>query len=102
MDLIHQDQPAYLTRLIAENSPRQAYYQVAVYRLCGGGFTIRKESGASGSKPNIEVWFRQNLRQAREKQAQLINSKLNKRIGRLYTMVETKEVTNEGMNSEEK
>jgi len=89
LDLINQDQPVYLTRLVAEDSPRQAYYQVSVFRMPGVGFVIRKESGADASKPNIESWFRHNLQQAREKQAQLINAKLKKRKGRIYTMVKT-------------
>lgn len=87
MNLINQDQPVYLTRLVAEDSPRQAYYQVSIFRMSEVGFVIRKESGADASKPNIECWFRHSLRQAREKQAQLINAKLKKRKGRIYKMV---------------
>lgn len=89
IELICFPPPLYRTVLEAADSPRKAYYEVSVYHMMNSGYLIQKSSGGQKSKPNVETWFRPNLRQALEKKAQLINAKLNRKInGRVYTIVD--------------
>jgi hypothetical protein len=90
LELIAFPPPLYQTTLEAVDSPKRAYYKVSVYHLMDdSGYLIQKASGGQKSKPNIETWFRPNLRQALEKKAQLINAKLNRKVkGRIYTIVD--------------
>ena len=88
LDLIESSPPLQRIILEAVDSPRRAYYEVSVRHIAGAGYIIQKASGASGAKPNIEIWFRGNIKQALEKSQQLINGKLNKKKAgtRLYTV----------------
>lgn len=89
LELICFPPPLYRTILEAADSPMKAYYEVCVFRLLDSGYLIQKASGAQKSRPNVETWFRPNLRQALEKKTQLINSKLNrKERGRIYKIVD--------------
>ncbi|MBV5350083.1 hypothetical protein JZU71_02685 [bacterium] len=86
-ELIEADIPIAETRLIAVDSPRQAYYRVAIFWLPGSGYRIEKASGAHGCKPNAENFWRPNLRAALEKKSKLVIAKLKKKRGRIYVDV---------------
>lgn len=89
IELINFPPPLYRTVLEAADSPMRAYYEVSIYQMTDSGYLIQKASGAQKSKPNVETWFRPNLRQALEKKAQLVNAKLNKKTkGRIYTTID--------------
>lgn len=79
LDLIENIPPIQRTMLEAVDSPRRAYYEVTVRYIAGAGYIIQKASGASGAKPNIEIWFRGSFKLALEKSQHLINAKLNKK-----------------------
>lgn len=82
--------PLLSTRLVAD-SPRWAYYQVEVIHLPGAGYVIRKRSGADGSKPTVEAWYRPSYAVAVEKYGQLVKRKVAKggkaAAGRVYREV---------------
>lgn len=89
MQLLQPDHPVNRILLGAADSPKCAYYEVACHYLPGAGYLIRKSSGGSGCKGNIEMWFRPNLRGALQKQLMLIQAKLKKRGSgkRVYSLV---------------
>lgn len=80
-ELLQSDIPIDETNLVAE-SPRHAYYRVSVYYLPGAGYRVEKASGAAGSRPNSENFWRPTLRLALEKKSKLVQSKLKIRKGR--------------------
>ena len=87
LELITYPPHLYRTLLEATDSPRRAYYEVTVYHIPNVGYLIQKASGGQSAKPNVETWFRPNLRQALEKKAQLIYAKLHRKaIGRMYSV----------------
>ena len=86
IDLIRPVPPICRIRLEA-NSVKHPYYEISIYRLPASGFLIQKRSGAQGSRGVVENWWRPGLRQAIEKKGQLIASKLNKKKGRVYTVI---------------
>ena len=70
---------------LIEADPRVAYYSIEIFYLPGAGYRIQKSSGASGTRPVKENWWRPNLKQALEKGEKLVKSKTNsKRRGRVY------------------
>lgn len=88
LELISPDSPVAETILVAENSPRMAYYRVAIYYLPGAGYRVTKTSGASGARGNQEDYWRPNLKLALDKKAKLLAAKLRKRRGpRQYVRV---------------
>jgi hypothetical protein len=85
LELISFPPPLHLTLLEASDSPKKAYYEVSIFRVPHAGYLIQKASGGQTSKPNIETWYRPDLRQALEKKAQLIRAKLKRKArGRIY------------------
>lgn len=82
--------PVCRTRLEALDSPKHAYYEIAVYHISGVGYHISKMSGAQGARPNVEVWFRPCLSQALDKKRHLVNAKLNRKAKgrRVYIEIE--------------
>jgi len=88
IELICFPPPLFRTILEAADSPMKAYYEVCVFKLMDSGYLIQKSSGAQKSRPNVETWFRPNLRQALEKKTQLINAKLHRQTkGRIYAII---------------
>lgn len=70
--------------LVAPDSPRFAYYRLAIHRL-SAGYIIEKASGGQGAKPQNETWWRPTLALALAKMDRLKASKMNsKRKGRVY------------------
>ncbi|MFA7405201.1 MAG: hypothetical protein WC007_14495 [Pelobacteraceae bacterium] len=87
-ELISPEPAISETSLIAENSPRAAYYKVSIYWLPGAGYRITKTSGASGSKGCQEDYWRPSLKLALHKKELLIAAKLRKKRGpRIYMEV---------------
>jgi len=82
-ELLSPDPPLYQTALVSPDSVKRAYYIVSVIRI-RDGYVIRKESGGSKAKPQVECYWRAGLRTALEKYALLVNTKLHKKRGRLY------------------
>lgn len=80
-ELITPEPPISETSLIAGDSPKSAYYTVAVYWLGGAGYRIVKTSGASGTKGSQEQYWRPNLKTALHKKELLLAAKLRKRKG---------------------
>jgi hypothetical protein len=88
LEMIPTPPALFRTRLEAPDSPRKAYYEIAVYHLAGAGFLIVKSSGSQNAKPNTEIWFRAGLKAAMEKKKHLIDGKLyRKGKGRIYVKV---------------
>lgn len=82
--LIDFPEPLLQVRLVAPESPKQAWYEVSVIRLSGAGYLIRKSSGCNGRKPHVETWHRLDYASAMEKYCQLIKTKTRPRRGRQY------------------
>jgi hypothetical protein len=70
-----ESQPLHQVRLVAENSPRRAWYHLSVRNLPGSGFLIVKTSGCRGGKGHIETWWRADYAKAMEKYYQLLKLK---------------------------
>jgi hypothetical protein len=93
-DLISSGTPLFQTRLHSLTAPRKPYYEISIFDRPGFGYLIEKSSGAAGAKPNVEIWYRPNLKQALEKKSRLIDGKMNKkRRGRVYTFAADEEQT---------
>lgn len=90
MDLICSDPPIFETKLISPDSPKKAYYVVSVH-MVPGGYIVRKQSGAEQATPVTECYWRPGLRQAMDKYTQLLDTKLHKRKGRIYSVAVVKE-----------
>ena len=85
LPLIDYPEPLHQARLIAEDSPQQAWYHVSVRNLPGAGYLIMKASGCRGRKEHVETWWRPDYAAAVEKFYQLIKLKTRpKKRGRQY------------------
>lgn len=62
-------------RLEAE-SVLGAWYELELYEI-EGGYLIRKSSGATNRKINVEIWYRPSLLEAQEKFRRIVAEKTN-------------------------
>ena len=101
LDMETDSFPAALSivRLEARDSPRHAFYHISIHEIQGVGYFIRKSSGASGARPNCEIWFRPTLKSALEKQAQLVQSKLKNNKKRTYSLTEGNDSPEQDLSS---
>lgn len=68
-------------------STRAAWLDVSLSEHPGGGFLIMQRSGPAGSINNTTIWFSWSLLGAMSKYQSLVNKRLRKRSGRIYTAV---------------
>jgi len=88
-DLVVSTPPILHTRLLASESPRQAWYELSVIAVPPVGYLVRKVSGCQGRKGQSETWFRPDLASAQRKYQQLIHNKTRPdRPGRRYRQEE--------------
>ena len=74
-------------RFEAPTSPRQAWLDITVLEHPGGGFLIMQRSGPAGSINSTTTYFSWSLPDALTKYQTLVNKRLHKRSGRIYSTV---------------
>ena len=88
LTLIDIPRPILCAELVAEGSPKRAWYRIMLLPLEGRGYLIRKESGCEGRRrPHTETWYRQDYGEAEEKYRQLMRQKTARARGRIYREV---------------
>lgn len=70
-------------------SVRSAWLDISLSEHPGGGFLIMQRSGPAGSINSTTTWFAWSLPRAMSKYQGLVNKRINKRTGRIYTAVPT-------------
>jgi len=72
---------------LVANSKKKARYLVRLFELPGAaGYVIAKLSGATGSTPVSESWYRADLEAAIRKFDGIVRKKTNRTSGRIYTV----------------